>query len=441
MKLYAIHLMVLTLAMSTQCPTLSAQTNRAVGNGKLVQSRFEAMDKNNDGEITASETERPFVIRRFDSDASGGLSITEFRALMERIVGGRPQPAGDDSPWKASPFENDLPNDAPITKTSILAAAKYSAEHDGISFLILYDGELIYDDYPNGGSESRYHELASGTKSFTGVLAMAAIEDGIIESLEENVSDTITEWKNDARKSKITVRSLLNLTSGINPGSETSQQVPSYASAIQNRASEVPGKKFAYGPAHFQCFGEFLQRKLVASGSEESVLEYLERRIFKPIGLEHGPWRTDTDGNAHLPSGVRLTASQWAKFGELVRLGGRWNETQIVSQDSIKECLTGSPANPAYGLTFWLNEPVADAQRRSIRQLRFATDDLTSYKNIPSDIVFAAGAGKQRLFISPDAKLVVVRQASGIVDSLEGKQSQYSDAVFLKNLFERQSVE
>ncbi|TWU56985.1 Beta-lactamase [Rubripirellula tenax] len=406
----------------------------AQNRGQFIESRFDSFDKDGDGRITASEANRPFLIRQFDKDGDGALSIDEFRAVMEKAVNRQGPSTDAGKPWQAADFVGDIPDAAPISQQSVLAAAQYSASKKGISFLVMYDGKPIYADYPNGGSATRGHELASGTKSFTGVMAIAAIEDGLIASLDENVSDTITEWKDDPLKSKITVRQLLDLTSGISPGSSDGGQVPSYASAIRNPTLTPPGEKFNYGPAHFQCFGELMRRKLKSGGSSESPLEYLTRRIFKPIGLDYARWRSDEDGHPHLPSGAALTATEWAKFGELIRLGGTWEGTSIIPQSKLDQCFVGNDANPAYGLTFWLNTKVKPATRRSIPQIRFGSDDLTNTTKIPSDIVFAAGAGKQRLFISRDAKLVVVRQADGIVDALDGKRDSYSDLEFLSRL-------
>ncbi len=56
-----------------------------------------------------------------------------------------------------------------------------------------------------------------------------------------------------------------------------------------------------------------------------------------------------------MPSGAFLAARQWAKFGELLRQGGRWESEQIIRADLLQELLTGSKANPRYGMTFWLN--------------------------------------------------------------------------------------
>lgn len=402
---------------------------------RFLKSRFEQFDTDGDGKISIREAPRPGMVLLNDLDKDRALSPAEFEKLMTRIVEGAPS-GGNDGPWKPGEFAAEVPADAPISKPSILAAAKYSAQQRGISFLVMHDGELIYADYPNGGSPTRAHELASGTKSFTGVIAIAAIEDGIIESLDEKICDTIVAWKTDPQKSQITVRDLLTLTCGLSGKNKSGRralghQVPSYADAIEIDAVAAPGQTFEYGPIPFQCFGEFLRLKLMASGSDESPLDYMTRRLFVPIGLKYKSWRTDDDGNATLPSGAQLTASDWAKFGELVRMGGAWDGTQIVPREELGRCFVGSEANPAYGFTFWLNQPVRPDQRRSIPQLRFSTDDMTTTEKIPSDLVFAAGAGNQRLYISREAGLVVVRQAQGIVEALDGKPNGFSDREFL----------
>lgn len=59
-------------------------------------------------------------------------------------------------------------------------AASYSAEHRGISLLVMIDGKIVFEDYPNGGRANRPHELASGTKSFSGVMAACAVQDGLL---------------------------------------------------------------------------------------------------------------------------------------------------------------------------------------------------------------------------------------------------------------------
>src|SRR5262249_15495979 len=78
-------------------------------------------------------------------------------------------------------------------------AAKHSESRRGSAILVMQNGRTIFEHYANGGSASRRWPIFSGTKSFWGIAALAAVHDGLF-SLEDPVSDTITEWKSNPRK-------------------------------------------------------------------------------------------------------------------------------------------------------------------------------------------------------------------------------------------------
>lgn len=310
-------------------------------------------------------------------------------------------------------------------------AAEYSASCKGISMLVRVDNKEVFADYPNGGRKDRAHELASGTKSFCGVLAAAAMQDKLIASWDEKISDTLTEWKEDKQKAVVTLRQLLGLTSGMGGG--TIGRVPTYADAMATELKFEPGARFQYGPAPFQTFGEVLRRKLAAT--KESVYDYLTRRILKPIGLEVGYWRKGTDGQIHLPSGAGLTATEWAKFGELVRAGGTWDGKELLPNKQLDECFVPSKANPAYGLSFWLATGAGNTREALAPALarRRGTDNKDTLRT--PDLVFAAGAGNQRLFISRKLKLIAIRQADGILAAIGGNDATgWNDREFLARL-------
>ena len=274
----------------------------------------------------------------------------------------------------------------PRTSTpSLQPAAEYLRANNGHVLLVYRDGRLVFEDYLNGHQREDSHRLASGTKSFVGVLAVMAVEDGLLK-LDDKVADTLTEWQDDARKSQVTIRQLLTLTSGIAGGDVG--EVPSYREAVQQAEAKFPpSEKFQYGPVPFQCFGELLRRKLVSR--KETVEAYLKRRLLDPIGLKTSFWRKDADGNPSFASGAVLTATEWAKFGQLVLNKGAWNGQQLVADTLLAECFQGTKAHPTYGLTFWLN----------------AGDER------PRDLAMAAGAGKQKLYIVPSQRLLVVQFA------------------------------
>lgn len=296
-------------------------------------------------------------------------------------------------------------------------AAAYSAERRGVSLLVMRRGEVVYEDYPNEGGRDRGWELASGTKSFTGVMVAAAIQDRLISSWDEPVAETLNEWRDDDRR-RITLRHLLSLTSGIGGGALG--RPPTYADAIALPAEAPPGQRFAYGPAPFQIFGEIIRRK--TSGDP---LNYLTRRLFAPLEIEPQRWRRGADGMPHMPSGAALTARNWARFGLFVQRGGEGR----VDRAALSECFSASRANPGYGLSFWL---LREGLVPPGRNVGIEIDSEMSERF--GGISMAAGAGDQRLYLVPALDLVIVRQATGILRALRrrGQGPRWSDAEFLR---------
>lgn len=350
------------------------------------------------------------------------------------------------------------PPPAAADHAACTAAADYSADHGGRALLILKDGRTVFERYDRGWSADKPHPLASGTKSFTGVAAMFAVQDGLL-TLDELAADTITEWKDDPRKSRITVRHLLTLSSGLDPADAAlggrgggrllgegarrraqrlrlDEQPPvadHYLAAIELPAVAEPGQRFAYGPSHFYAFGALLERKLQASSiPHKTVLDYLHARLFDPIGLKVAWFGKDRAGRPNLPGGCLLTAREWAKFGEFVRLEGSWKTpdgttTPLLKPDLLAECFKPSATNPHYGLTWWLGGQSESADgpdpadpgardgpvaRRLLGRLREAeTGPVTLPDGTTVRVFMAAGLGKQRLLILPDQGLVIVRFA------------------------------
>ena len=126
--------------------------------------------------------------------------------------------------------------------------------------------------------------------------------------------------------------------------------------------------------------------------------------------------------------GGAMTARDWAVFGEFVRLSGQWNGKQIIRKELLTECLQGTKPNPAYGLTWWLKRPVPDSLLQQVLLLRREMEEIVRSDWLPEDLFMAAGAGKQRLYVIPSLKLVIVRQGAFL-----GSRS-FSDAEFLEQL-------
>ncbi|MBM3502980.1 MAG: serine hydrolase [Alphaproteobacteria bacterium] len=281
------------------------------------------------------------------------------------------------------------------------AAIRFHEDRNGSALLVLRDGQVACEAYARGANAETGIELWSGTKSFSGMLAAAAVQDGLL-TLDEPIAKTIVEWIDD-RRSSATIRQLLSLTSGIQTRIAVA---PSYADSVWLPFASNPGTRFQYGASPYQLFGEVMTRKLAATSQPPDIFTYLKRRILDPIGLTPTRWRRTTTGDLLLPQGAAMSARDWAKFGELVRLGGVNNGRALVDPMAFREQFVGTTANPGYGLTWWLPAPERD------RDIVSETVDIGRRGGVPKDLVTAAGAGDQRLYVVPSLGLTIVRQAA-----------------------------
>lgn len=279
------------------------------------------------------------------------------------------------------------------------AAAAYSDANNGHALVVAIDGVVTFEHYANGWSAPLGHRLASGTKSCTGVLMLMAVDDGLL-TLGERIADTITEWQGDPRKSLVTYRQLLTLTSGILGG--PTGTVPTYADSIDQATFADPGAQFDYGPFPFQIFGEALKRKLASR--HETVGQYVTRKLITPLGMQVTNWVGLTQGEPTLPSGLMLTATEWLKFGEMVRNDGMGPNGRMVTAGLLDVGFVGTAANRLYGLGWWLEGPNSPG---------------------PKDTVAAKGAGEQRCYVMRSHRMTVIRF---------GESTTFSDDAFLAAL-------
>jgi len=296
---------------------------------------------------------------------------------------------------------------------NVRAVARYSADREGDAVLVFRHDSLVFEEYQNGYDGALPHSLASGTKTFSCVLAALGQGDGLLR-LDEPVARTLTGFQDDPLKRGVTIRQLLNLTSGLTP-----ELNGTGAPAMVAR----PGQRFAYGGTSFAVFGEVMSRKLHG----EDLVAYLTRRIFAPLGIGVAYWARDGAGHPSLAGGAFLRAREWGRFGVLLLDRGRWREQSLIPGAALAECGHGSAANPGYGMGVWLNAPDPTGAPPTGVERAGRKDRLILAPDLPHDLWLAAGAGGQRLYVLFSADLVVVRFG-------HNKGPDYKDDEFLRLL-------
>ncbi len=309
----------------------------------------------------------------------------------------------------------------PAQKPDFAAAAAFSEKNSGLAVLVYQKGKLIFERYQNGHKQDQPVHIFSGTKSFVPMVALIAEKDGLLK-LDEKVYKTITEWKGDKLREKITIRHLLNLTSGLKNNDKQLHQgraPDQYGASIACLCTSEPGTKFKYGSNHVLVFGELLKRKLQARQRKSSThktmptdfVDYLKVRLLDRIDCRFDKWKRDKKGNPALSLGAHMTAREWGKFGQLILNRGRHKSRQIVPSRHWDECFVGSKAKVDYGLNFWL----------------LGIHSNQRHGPIPPGTVAAIGLHKQLLIVMPLRKTVIVRFAS--------EKAAFDERQFLKIMF------
>ncbi len=276
-----------------------------------------------------------------------------------------------------------------MAELAIADAVAYARAHGLHALVVERDGRAVAAEYGESFLPDEPHALYSGTKSFWGVAALSAQDDGLLR-LDEPVAETFAEWRTDPWKRRVTLRMLLSLTAGFGFGG-LGASVPVYQRALDIPLKDEPGTRFTYGGVPLQVFGAVLARKL--ESRRQSPHDYLRERVLDAAGVRVAGWRTLGDGTSPLPTGASLRAGDWLAYG-------RW---VLRERASLQCCFESSSANARYGLGWWLGVSGA-----------------------PEDLVYASGSGGQGLYLIPSLDVTIVHF---------GRSNSYRHEAFLKRLF------
>ena len=263
------------------------------------------------------------------------------------------------------------------------------------SLLLIKDGYLVYEKYYHDNYAAKANQVYSVTKSVTSALTGIAIREGLIQSIDDKISEYIPEYFidiDDTRKKDITVENVLTMTGGLqsiddNYASYFSSQDWLYA-AILKPMTDEPGNRFEYNTGLTQ-----LLSGVITKTSAMSLKEFAEEYLFSRIGMNVVYWESDAAGYNGGGSGLCLTAIDMAKFGYLYLNNGMWDGEQVIPSEWIEASVTKQlSANETqdYGYLFWV-ENVTD----------------TVYGRTYS-VYQAYGSGGQIIMIAPELDIVIV---------------------------------
>lgn len=285
---------------------------------------------------------------------------------------------------------------------------------DGI--IILHDGKIIYERYFGEMNSSSLHALMSVTKSFTGTLAAILVAEGKLNPslrVDYYLPEVAGSGFGDA-----TVREVMDMTTAIHysedytaPNAEvwgfsaagnamiehpegTPQGFHDYIPTIKKDGTH--GEKFGYRTINTDVLGWIVER---VGGAP--LAEQLRARIWSRMGMEQDAYyQVDATGTAFAGGGLNVALRDLARFGEMMRRGGKWHHQQIVPREVVDDIRFGGDKAP-----FAASDTATKLQGWCYRNMWWVT-------NNPNGAYMARGVHGQAIYIDPAAEMVIVRVAS-----------------------------
>jgi len=220
--------------------------------------------------------------------------------------------------------------------------------------LVLQDGRELGHYYPDGKAPGPI-ELMSVTKSVVALGIGQLLDQGRIKSLDQPVADFYPEWR-QGRKKGITIRMLLDHTSGLQDLPRTDAEVYPAPDAIQLALTAElvadPGSKAFYSNKAVNLLAGIIAR---ASGKPMDV--FFRDGLFRDLGIQPGPWDKDDVGTPYAMAGLPLTAADLARLGQLVINRGQWHGRRLLSSDFIDAMLAAGPLEGGSSGLLWWRSP------------------------------------------------------------------------------------
>ncbi|MCC6690407.1 MAG: serine hydrolase [Bacteroidia bacterium] len=236
-----------------------------------------------------------------------------------------------------------------------------------VAYLIIKNDSVCYEQYWEGYTQNSFSNSFSMAKSFVGILVGCALQDGYIKTLDDAVGDFLPEFK-IGDNSKLTIRHLLTMSSGINFDEDYVNPFAYPAAAyygtnikkltLQYKVTEDPGKQFKYLSGNTELLGMILEK---ATGKKLS--EYMSERLWQPMGAKNAAyWSLDHDGGMEKAyCCFNSNARDFSRFGLLYLHNGKWNNNQLVPADYVKQATEPAPlldesgkTNTSYGYQWWI---------------------------------------------------------------------------------------
>lgn len=216
----------------------------------------------------------------------------------------------------------------------------------------------------------------------------------------------------DPRKAQITVKQLLNHTSGITPESSRAKNSGPWE-WIVGHTGDPKTTTLAFDPGtdlDYSTHGLYHAALVCENVTGKSFDQFAIEKLFRPLGIESWTFEIlpgDDHHGTHASHSLGLPSRELARIAFCMANGGRWRDRQVIPAWFVEE--TTQPTHNVTGSKTFNRE--AESWSHGWELPARLSDGRG--KGIPSDARFKPGSGGQLIAFVPSLHLVVTRQTGG----------------------------
>jgi CubicO group peptidase (beta-lactamase class C family) len=362
------------------------------------------------------------------SVAFRNIRIKELNKKMASVKNGYFPPPESEGGWRILDKPDEIRNLAGMDpeKLSELKDWLMASDNRDFAAVVIRNGYIVLQVERGNSAKTDSRRVASVSKAICAtVLAIASERSrhGLTPrkmSFDDPAFDFIPWAKplSDPRKAQITVKQLLNHTSGICPEATGARNDGTWQ-YILGLSGDEQTAKLAFDPGtacgystHALAHAALVCEYVTGKPYDEFAIEAL----FKPIGCEHW-WFQYYDGGdeigRHPSHGMGMPARDLARIAYCMLRGGRWNDRQVIPKWFVEQTAVPSHNVTTPEMRWGYNPKIFSLGWELPANLTGRNTEGASGKGIPLDARYKPGSGGQLIAFVPSLDLVVTRQTGG----------------------------
>jgi CubicO group peptidase (beta-lactamase class C family) len=313
-----------------------------------------------------------------------------------------------------------------LDSAKIKAAVDYWTSENSETVKVFRYGCLVAQSGRDPLLERIPRQNWSQTKTVNALVAGVAVRQGLIK-VDAPIGDYLPVGLGDAAHRAITVRNVLNMTTGLDMnwvrGLNFFADISRPREAMAARLVHQPGTFFWYDQTTPSLLTYVVQQALIKDRGGQDYQDFAQKELFNKLGIPTSAywWQRDRSGNTLGYSQLFLRPLEFGRLGEFMLHDGVFQGERLIDQSYMNQLKVGSKANCGNGFMVWLNrckpgEAQFDANLFHRKQEANPGPWISS---APSDMYLSFGYHGQHTFVIPSLGMVITRTGETAPDTVQ----------------------